>query len=303
MSDNSNLYPLLFKPIEKHRIWGAESWILSGLEDDASEVANGFLEGNTINELLEIYLMDLIGTEAYNKCGAEFPLLIKILTVNDFLSVQVHPDDEMAAERHNAYGKTETWFIMDAKPDAMLYLGFNRDITPHEFMLRSQNGTLAEVMNSIHPQKGECYYLPAGLVHACGGGLTIAEVQQVSDISYRIYDWGRENDPKTARQMHIELALDCIDFNAFDPIPTTTGKLAECPYFTVNYNEISNPVDCEGMEHDGFIVYMNIEGTLEVLCDKKKTLLKPGECLLIPDALVDWTLLPQGTVKLLEVTL
>jgi len=206
--NETNLYPLTFEPIIKQRVWGSETWVLSGLDRDTSVISNGFLKGNTINEILEVYLMDLVGTRIYDACGDEFPLLIKYLTVNEFLSVQVHPDDKKAAELHHAYGKTEMWYILDAQPDARLYLGFNKDMTPEEFFAKCENETLPEVMNCIQPKKGECYYIPAGLIHACGGGLTIAEVLQVSDITYRVYDWGREHDPETAREMHLELAVD-----------------------------------------------------------------------------------------------
>ncbi len=276
--------------------------MLCGLEDDASLVANGFLEGNSINELLEIYLMDLIGPHAYDKCGAEFPLLIKKLTVNGFLSVQVHPDDQIAEKRHNAYGKTEIWYVMDAGDDALLYLGFNRDLTERELQLRCLNDTLPEVMNCIHPKKGECYFIPAGMAHACGGGLTIAEVQQVSDITYRIYDWGREHNPQTERPMHLNLALDCIDLDACNPTPTTDGTLANCPYFTAVYKEITAPVECDGMETDGFLIYLCLEGSVEVVCENKTAVLQRGDCLLVPDAVKQWTLLPKGKAVLMEVT-
>ncbi|MFA7089643.1 MAG: type I phosphomannose isomerase catalytic subunit, partial [Bacteroidales bacterium] len=125
--NDTNLYPLTFEPIIKQRVWGSETWVLSGLDRDASMISNGFLKGNTINEILEVYLTDLVGTRIYDFCGDEFPLLIKYLTVNEFLSVQVHPDDKKAAELHHAYGKTEMWYILDAQPDARLYLGFNKD--------------------------------------------------------------------------------------------------------------------------------------------------------------------------------
>ena len=300
----SKLYPLRFTPIEKERVWGAESWVLSGLDADASVVSNGFLEGNNINELLEVYLTDLLGVKAFEKTGPEFPILIKYLTVNEFLSVQVHPDDETAAHMHNAYGKTEMWYVMEASPSARLYLGFNKDITAEEFYARCQNETLPEVMNCVQPKKGECYFIPSGLIHACGGGLTIAEVQQVSDITYRIYDWGREHNPATAREMHLDLAMACINFKKHTPAPTTTGKLVECPYFTTTYLPITKPTDCENVTSEAFVIYMGLQGQVDIQYQGIDYPLGARECVFIPECLNEWKLIPRSKdATLLEVRL
>ena len=299
--NETNLYPLTFEPIIKQRVWGSETWVLSGLDRDTSVISNGFLKGNTINEILEVYLMDLVGTRIYDACGDEFPLLIKYLTVNEFLSVQVHPDDKKAAELHHAYGKTEMWYILDAQPDARLYLGFNKDMTPEEFFAKCENETLPEVMNCIQPKKGECYYTPAGLIHACGGGLTIAEVLQVSDITYRVYDWGREHDPETAREMHLELAVDCINYKKHIPQPTTTGVLADTPYFTVRLHTAEHPIEIDGSSRDHFIAYLELEGSLEVETDN--TLYRSaGGCMLIPATLEYWKIIPREKAVFLEIT-
>ncbi|NLA16100.1 MAG: mannose-6-phosphate isomerase [Bacteroidales bacterium] len=300
--NTKNLYPLACKPEWKEKIWGSESWLLSGLEQDVSVIDNGFLKGNTINEVLEIYLTDLVGTTVYEACGDEFPLLIKQLNVNDFLSVQVHPDNERAAEMHHAYGKTEMWYVMDAQPDARLYLGFNQDMTPALLYEHCTKGTLPEVMNCITPKKGECYYLPAGLIHACGGGVTLAEVQQVSDITYRIYDWGREHNVQTAREMHLDLAIDCIDYKKHIPAPTTEGELVNSPYFTVRLGELEGSREVDGSYSDQFMVYMPLEGDLSITADGQ--LYKPSEkgCLLIPASLDYWKLMSTEKTKFLEIT-
>ncbi|MFY9116178.1 MAG: type I phosphomannose isomerase catalytic subunit [Bacteroidales bacterium] len=299
--NTTTLYPLTFKPQYKERVWGSESWLLSGLDQDASLVDNGFLAGNTINEILEIYLADLLGSEAYATSGDEFPLLVKKLQVNDFLSVQVHPDDKTAAEMHNAFGKSEMWYVMEAGPEAKIYLGFNRPMTPALFYEHCRKNTLPDVLNVITPKKGECYYIPAGLVHACGGGLTLAEVQQVSDITYRVYDWGREHDPLTARDMHIDLAIDCIDYSQHDPIPATTGILVQSPYFTVTLKELEAPLETDGSEQDRFILYMLLEGTLSVACNEKVYTPSESGCLLMPASLDYWQLRPEGKTIFLEI--
>lgn len=300
--NNTNLYPLTFKPIVKERVWGSETWVLSGLDQDASVIDNGFLKGNSINETLEVYLTDLVGAGIYDACGDEFPILIKYLTVNEFLSVQVHPDDNRAAEMHHAYGKTEMWYIMDAKPEARLYLGFNREMTPAEFYSRCEQETLPEVMNCIKPVKGECYFIPAGLVHACGGGLTIAEVQQVSDITYRVYDWGREHDPATAREMHMELAIDCIDYHIHVPAPATTGLLVDSPYFKVRFEMMDEPQEIDGSALDEFVVYMELEGSLTVLSGGLPYKPSGKGCILIPASVDHWKLVPEGKTAFLEIT-
>lgn len=300
--NKTKLYPLSFKPVVKERVWGSESWVLSGLEDDASIIGNGFLKGNTINEALEVYLADLVGASVYDACGDEFPLLIKYLTVNEFLSVQVHPDDKRAAEMHHAYGKTEMWYIMDAKPEARLYLGFNKEMTPREFYAHCENETLPQVMHCIKPKKGECYYIPAGLIHACGGGLTIAEVQQVSDITYRVYDWGREHNPETAREMHLELAIDCIDYRKHIPSPTTSGVLVDSPYFSVRLRELDRPGEYDGSALDKFVIYLELEGSLHVESEGIAYESSGNGCLLIPASLDYWKIVPERKCSLLEIT-
>ncbi|MDD2290075.1 MAG: class I mannose-6-phosphate isomerase [Bacteroidales bacterium] len=301
MNNNTNLYPLSFKPIFIDRVWGAETWVLSGLKRDVSVIENGFLKGNTINEALEVYLADLVGAGIYDACGDEFPLLIKYLNVNGFLSVQVHPDDKRAAAVHHAYGKTEMWYILDARPGARLYLGFNRDITPEEFYSHCENETLPQVMNCITPVNGKCYYIPAGLIHACGGGLTIAEVQQVSDITYRVYDWGREHNRQTAREMHLELALEAINFSKHIPDPATSGVLADSPYFKVRLLDLDQPMEIDGSALDKFVVYLEVGGSLGIETDGVYYRSENG-CLLVPASVDYWKIIPGGKTKLLEIT-
>ena len=193
-----------------------ESWEIADMGIEDSVVSEGWLAGNTLSDLMEIYLEKVVGEDVYKYYGRQFPLLIKFLDIHGKLSVQVHPDDEMAAERYDSLGKAEIWYVMDAEPDAKVYMGFNREVSAQEFYDRCHNGTVDEVLNVIYPKKGDAIYVAPGTVHAAEGGLLIAEIQESSDLTFRLYDWGREFDPATARQMHLEEAIDLIDYGKFD---------------------------------------------------------------------------------------
>ncbi len=240
------LYPLKFIPVASRRPWGGnalvselgkrfvecdedgnevpvpsdeligESWELADMGIEDSVVANGWLAGNTISEIMETYLERVVGEDVYNYYGRQFPLLIKFLDINDKLSVQVHPDDEVAAERYDSLGKAEIWYVMDAKPGAKMYCGFTREVSAQEFYDRCHNGTVEEILNVIEPRKGDVIYITPGTVHAADGGLLIAEIQESSDMTFRLYDWGREFNPATARKTHLDEAIDVIDYRAFD---------------------------------------------------------------------------------------
>jgi len=241
------LYPLKFVPVASERPWGGralveelgkrfvvtdedgnevelgrdvpvgESWELADMGFEDSVVSEGWLAGNTIGDIMETYLERVVGEDVYNYYGRQFPLLIKFLDINDRLSVQVHPDDEVAAERYDSLGKAEIWYVMGAKPGAKMYCGFNRDVTAREFYDRCRQGTVEEILNVIYPKAGDVIFITPGTVHAADGGLLIAEIQESSDMTFRLYDWGREHDPATARTMHLEEAIDIIDYRAFDP--------------------------------------------------------------------------------------
>ena len=240
------LYPLKFIPVASRRPWGGhdlvgklgkkfvecdedgnemqvpsdeligESWELADMGIEDSVVAEGWLAGNTIGDIMETYLERVVGEDVYKYYGRQFPLLIKFLDVNDKLSVQVHPDDEIAAERYDSLGKAEIWYIMDAKPGAKMYCGFTREVSAQEFYDRCNDGTVEEILNVIYPKKGDAIFITPGMVHAADGGLLIAEIQESSDMTFRLYDWGRESDPSTARETHLEEAIDIIDYRAFD---------------------------------------------------------------------------------------
>lgn len=218
------LYPLKFKPILKSQIWGGdrlvkagkrlpaklsaaagsigESWEISGVEGDVSVVSNGFLKSNNLEEITEVYMGDLVGEKVYDTYGLEFPVLVKFIDAHDVLSVQVHPDDGLARERHGSRGKTEMWYVADCEPGAYLYVGFNRPVTRDEYLRAVSEGTLTDLLMRYEVRKGDAYYIPAGTVHAIGPGLLIAEIQETSDITYRISDWGRLGRDGKPRQLH-----------------------------------------------------------------------------------------------------
>jgi len=325
------LYPLKFKPTLVGRVWGGdalvtgyhkelpedlkdspeavthigESWEITAMDEERdSVVAEGFLADNTLTDLLETYMGDLVGDKIFDRWNLQFPLLVKYLDVNDYLSVQVHPDDETALERFDSLGKDEMWYIMDAKPEAKMYLGFKRDTDASEFYLKCKDGSVTELLNEIHPKKGDCYMIKAGTVHACGGGVVIAEIQEPSDITFRLYDWGREFNPSTARQMHLEEAIDCIDYKAFDAgsryVPSSEGitKVAECDNFIAYTLRLDSPRKVSMDDDAAFLVYMCVEGEASLQIPEGKstatyTLVK-GESLLVPSSSPDFILVPSA---------
>lgn len=315
----TTLYPLKFDSILKERVWGGEkiqkfpgknhglkstvgeSWELSGVQEDISVVSNGFLKGNDINDLIETYLGELVGDSVYERYGNELPLLIKILDIDGPLSLQIHPDDNTAMERHNSYGKTECWYIMEAEPSARIYLGLNRTLTAQEFYDMCKNDTIEQALNVITPKKGDLIHIAPGTLHAAKGGILVAEIQQVSDVTYRVYDWGREHDPSTAREMHMDLAIDCIDYNSL--IAESLLRLegfCETPYFKIREQEIIEPLVKNSHLHDGFTLYFVTEGSMEVFTGKTMEKIGRGEVLMIPASLGEYRIIGKG--KVLEIS-
>jgi mannose-6-phosphate isomerase len=300
-----------------------ESWELADMGIEDSVVENGWLAGNTISELMETYLERIVGEDVYNHFGRQFPLLIKFLDINEKLSVQVHPDDEVAAERYDSLGKAEIWYIMDAKPEAKMYCGFNRDTTAQEFYDRCQNGTVDEILNVIYPKKGDVIFITPGTVHAADGGILIAEIQESSDMTFRLYDWGREFDPATARKMHLDEAIDVINYKAFDPAIYRKGplwgeesqeedhmiqNLVECPQFNVSKIKLTDPLHIYTEKFESFIVYICLEGAASIQVPSVKEngeaymenyAFKKGETIMVPADMPDFFLVPRETETLL----
>lgn len=320
------LYPLKFKPILKQTIWGGdklayksedprlkesigESWEISGVQDHISVVSEGPLEENTLEELIEIYMGDLVGDKIYEKFGIEFPLLIKYIDARDNLSIQVHPDDATARERHKAYGKTEMWYLVDAAPEAALILGFKHDVSRELYLQSLHNHTLPELLNTEKVNKGDCFYIPAGTVHAICKGCYIAEIQQTSDITYRIYDYDRRDKNGNTRELHTDLATDVIRYEGqkehaihYHRHENHTEELVECPYFTTNYLKFDKEIEKDYFTLDSFVVYMCLEGSFNLVYDVDKIVkVKKGDTVLVPACLKNVFLLPEKEAELLEI--
>lgn len=317
------LYPLKFKPLFKERIWGGsvlkerlgkklpegkvigESWELSGVPGDLSVVSNGKLKGNNIEELIEVYMGDLIGDHIYNKYGLEFPLLIKLIDAQDALSIQVHPNDELAKERHNSYGKTEMWYVIDCEEGAELCVGFNRKVTKEEYVKHVENGTLSDIIARVKVKPGDTFFIPAGAIHAIGKGILIAEIQQTSDITYRVFDWNRVDANGKGRELHTELAVDAINYDCeekFDvtaaPQPNKVVELKKCPYFTTNIIDVKGEMPRDYSTLDSFVIYMVIDGEVTIKWGGGTETAGKGETVLIPAILENIVL--SGNARMLE---
>ena len=320
------LYPLKFKPIIKQTLWGGkklayksednqvkdsigESWELSGVQDNISVVSEGALADNSLEELIEVYMGDLVGDHIYEKFGVEFPLLIKYIDACDKLSIQVHPDDATAKERHNAYGKTEMWYLVDADPEARLLLGFNKDTDKSEYLTKLHNNTLPEILNVEKVKKGDCFFIPAGTVHAIEKGCFIAEIQQTSDITYRIYDYDRRDKNGNARELHTELATDVIHFNSqkehsipYHRHENHTEELVDCNYFTTSYLKFDKEIEKDYIDIDSFVINMCLDGNFTIVYDTDQSIqVKKGETILVPACLKNIFLIPQQEAELLEI--
>jgi mannose-6-phosphate isomerase len=320
------LYPLRFKPIYQYRLWGGnklrevlgkkdapdntgESWEISGVEDHLSVVKEGFLEGNDLQELIEVYMGDLVGDKVYEKHGTEFPLLFKLIDAHDVLSVQVHPDDKLAGERHHAYGKTELWQVIQADPGSVIYTGFNRETTKEEYLNFLSEKRIQELLNQESATAGDAFFIPAGRVHATGAGILFAEIQQTSDITYRIYDWNRLEKNGRPRTLHTDLALDAIDFKhyssyrtEYQPAVNKAVEIVKCPYFTTNMIWLNRPVERDYVDIDSFVVYMCIEGSFLLNFGEENPLLvKKGHTILLPAIFKDVILEPREETRILEV--
>jgi mannose-6-phosphate isomerase len=321
------LYPLKFAPIYKDKIWGGdkiksilnkdygnlpncgESWELSGVDGNVSVVTNGYLAGNDLNELIEIYMGDLVGENIYEHFGNEFPLLIKFIDANDDLSIQVHPDDEMAAERHNSYGKTEMWYVIQADKGAKLQSGFNQEVDQYLYLEKLEAVQLPDILNFEEVTSGDVFFIPAGRVHAIGKGILLAEIQQTSDITYRIYDYDRRDDKGNTRELHTDLALDAIDYTVFpeykskyDTKVNESVELASCKYFTTNVLELNRSVEKDYNKLDSFVIYICLDGEVSIETEAGNESVKLGETILLPAAIESVTLKPlSDKAKLLEV--
>lgn len=301
----SDLYPLRFESILKERVWGGESlkvnynkttslkgnigesWEISSVPGDISVVSNGFLAGNTLEELIEVYMGDITGDSIYDRFGIEFPLLIKLIESKQNLSIQVHPGNELAKKRHNAYGKTEMWYILENEPEAQIYTGLRDDVKKEDYLKAINNCSLPGLMNMEPARKGDFFFTPAGRIHAIGAGLTLVEIQQTSDITYRIYDWSRTGTEK--RELHTDLALDAIDFNATGessikrkPVLNSEVNITDNEFFTTNIVLFDKTFKKEYYFLDSFVIYLCTDGSFTIKCEGHEEILKKGDTVLVP---------------------
>ena len=323
------LYPIKFKPRVKERIWGGkailerkgkavsrlakdklygESWDLSSVKGDISVVANGMLKGNNLEEIIEVYMGELVGEQNFERYGLEFPLLIKYLDCNDRLSVQVHPDDELAEERHQSFGKTEAWYVAECKEGAAIYLGFkDLNTTREEYIAAVAESRLEQLLNRVEVKKGDIFFIPAGTVHALGAGIEVVEVQQTSDITYRIYDWDRVDAEGKGRELHTALAVDAIDFEAdaellhkkYDVAKGGEAKVIGSPYFTMAIQDVDGRKELDRSMLDSFVVYICLEGSARISADGAEESLVAGELVLVPAECSDIEFV--GEARLMEV--
>ena len=288
-----------------------ELWALSSVEGHESVIANGFLADNTLNEAIEIYMGDLVGDKVFNRYGTEFPLLIKIIDAAQDLSIQVHPDDELAQQRGMSRGKTEMWYVMLADPGSRLVSGFRRDTSADEYTAALAAGHLMDLLHSEQPQPGDVFFIPAGRVHALGKGLMVAEVQQTSDCTYRIYDYDRTDKDGKKRQLHTAEAMDAIDFSGirghastrYEARQNATTTLAHCPYFTTRLISFDSPMRKNLEDVDTFVVYLCVDGLAAVKSMETIVPMHTGECVLVPAVADNVELFCEGPSKLLEITI
>lgn len=321
-----SLYPLKFTPISKYRMWGGnklntvlnkqfdqqqigESWEISDVKGEQTLVANGSLSGKTLKELISTYQSKLVGKNVYDKFGTDFPLLIKFIDAKTPLSIQVHPHDHIAKERHDSFGKNEMWYIMDADDDAEIIVGFSKELNKESYAEQLQNETVLEVLNKEQTSAGDAFYIPTGRVHAIGAGVLLAEIQQTSDVTYRIYDYNRvDKATGKTRELHNDLALDVIDFSVhdsyktpYDNKPNTSNQLIHTDYFRSNILKLDQNSKKDYSEIDSFVIYICTAGALELTTDQGSYTLKKGETLLLPACVNHVVLEPYQQSELLEV--
>lgn len=317
------LYPLKFQPILKDKIWGGqklhqilhkpttsknagESWEISDVEGDTSVVANGALQGSSLNYLLETHTSDLLGEKNFRQFGTKFPLLIKFIDAKEDLSVQLHPNDQLAKARHNSFGKTEMWYVVQADPESNLIVGFNQEMTQELYLKHLEDKTLQSILNFDTVKAGDAYFIEVGRIHAIGAGVLLAEIQQTSDITYRVYDWDRVDSEGNERELHNDIALEAFDFDMPDNFRVNYTKdsdspteLVCCPYFTTNVFKVNDTILKENT-HDSFMIYMCVEGKAQIEVDGNQTEISMGETVLIPACIKRFSI-SANHAKLLEV--
>lgn len=321
----TDLYILKFDPILKEKIWGGqklkqlfhknspssqtgESWEISDVEGNDSIISNGHYKGKSIKWLSEEFGSRFVGKKVFERFGTKFPLLIKFIDAAEALSVQLHPDDKIATEKHNSFGKTEMWYILQADQDAEVIMGFKNKITKAEYQNLVENNKLVDALNREKVKKGDAFIINPGFVHAIGAGVLLAEIQQTSDITYRIYDWDRVTDTGEKRELHTDLALDAIDLShksdfwiKYEERKNLASELFYNQYFKTNIIELDSEITRDYSDLDSFVILMGVEGKSIVKTDGNQEVLEQGETLLVP-ACISKISIESQNAKILEVS-
>ncbi len=312
-----------FEPLLKQTIWGGdkilhfkhlntsienvgESWEISGVKDSECIVSEGPWKGRSLNQLVGEMKQDLVGKENYERFGDEFPLLIKFIDAHQDLSIQVHPTDEIAQRKGKPHGKTEMWYVMDSAPEAKLFTGLKKQITPEQYEQMVEDGTICDALAQYEVKEGDVFFLPAGRIHAIGSGCFLAEIQQTSDVTYRIYDYKRRDKDGNYRQLHTKEAAECINFNVENDYRTHYVErqnqgvtLVQCPYFSTAVYDLNEPMTLDYSELDSFVVLIVVKGEGKITDNEgNKVSVKAGDTLLVPATTE--TLSVSGTLKFLE---
>ncbi len=319
-------YPIKFEPILKETIWGGEkltkllkkdsdkidigeSWEISDVSNSISIVSNGVLKGKTLNELIVNYKGGLVGNKVYKQFGDQFPLLIKYIDAKEPLSIQLHPNDELAKKRHDSFGKTEMWYVMQADKGGNLIVGFKKEVSKEEYLIHLKNKTLKDILHVDEVSEGDIFFIPTGRVHAIGAGVLLAEIQQTSDVTYRIYDWDRKDDQGNYRELHTEEAVDAIDFSVKKNYKTPYSKVlnkivntVDCKYFTTNIISLSDRLSMDNSDKDSFVIYMCVGGEgVQLKGSGFSENLNYGETVLVPAGLNRFEIESNGYSELLEI--
>jgi mannose-6-phosphate isomerase len=316
-------YPLTFTPILKDRIWGGtklktylnksitsettgESWEISTVTGDISVVASGIFEGKNINEIIDLHPTEILGKSVTARFGKQFPLLFKFIDAKEDLSIQLHPNDELAKERHNSFGKNEMWYVMQADDVSRLVVGFKNDSNQQEYLEKLADKKLVSLLEEYPVKKGDVFFLETGTIHAIGAGVVLAEIQQTSDITYRIYDWDRVDANGNGRELHTELALDAINYNIthskieYTEKPNHSSAVVDCPYFKTNIIALQDRFIWKKSK-DAFTVFMCTNGQFELVLNGEIMRYQMGDTILIP-AIIDHLTL-KGKATVLEISI
>lgn len=318
----TNFYPFIFKAIFKDRIWGGnqlktifdknipnnqigESWEISTVPEDVSVIENGIYQGKSLNEMIELFPNEILGESVFERFGTQFPLLIKLLDAQQDLSIQLHPNDELAQKRHNSFGKTEMWYVVEAQKESRIIVGFKKESNQEEYLQYLSENKIVDLLEEIPVQKGDIFMLETGTIHAIGAGIVIAEIQQTSDVTYRIFDFDRKDAHGNTRELHTEQALEAINYKTtpckkeYSNAVNTLNKVIESKYFITNVLNLEGEINFS--TNQKFVILMCIEGFFEISKNEQIFSYKKGDSILIPAILKEINV--KGTATILHITI